>query len=599
MREKIRLKIMKVRRRRARVKVRFLAFAGIVVGASLMPALVQKVEAESCPDLKIIFARGSGGERWNDKNYLEFKARIEEKLPTSGVSYEFLDLDYPAVGVGFDNLTVALGAFFGAGDAYDFGDSVNAGVKELARIVNYGCAKTRYVIGGYSQGAMVVSKALRNLNAERVIYAATFGDPKIYLPEGAGPVPAACVGRNLSNYRVYVPDCQAYEGLLGSYRPYQPEGFKDKLGTWCNKYDIFCSSYYSIRSHTSYVADDLYEDASRVIASKVAAAFSVQNEYSSPHDTAILIDSTDSMGWMIDRFRSEALRLANETFVAGGRVALYDYRDLDDPYEPVARCDFETCTAENFAELLDSIVLEGGGDIPESMLSASMRVMNELKWRRGATKSLVVLTDAMFLSPDRDGTTVQDVIDLSRRIDPVNIYIITTDVMDEMYPEISELAQATGGAVVTDFGNLEILTEQIMERYDTLPQVDLDLDSGGEIPIISGVAVHENGSGVGVRFNNTGTGALVILNDAVLGIVEDSSVEIGELDRSIMNELVLVPINETRRGERVIVEIPAATTPEAARPAGTGAKVPSEVATPKAPDTGIVVDVGSASLYNM
>lgn len=573
MREKMKLKIMRIRRRKSRIRVRFLILAGLMVISGLGTLVVETVSAESCPDLKIIFARGSGGERWNDQNYLEFKARIEEKLPTAGLSYEFLDLDYPAVGVGADNLDVAIGAFFGAGDAYEFGNSVDAGVQELTKIVNYGCAKTKYVIGGYSQGAMVVSKALPNLNADRIIYAATFGDPKIYLPEGAGLVPAACAGRNLSDYRAYVPDCRAYKGLLGSYKPYQPEEFLGKLGAWCNKYDIFCSSYYSISSHTSYVADDLYEDASRVIASKVALAFSIDSEYASPHDTAILIDSTDSMGWLIDQFREEAVRLANETFAVGGRVALYDYRDLADPYEPVARCTFETCTAENFGEYLNSIVLEGGGDIPESMLSASLKVMNELSWRRGATKSLVVLTDAAFLSPDRDGTTMWDVIELSKRIDPVNLYIVTDETIAEMNPAMSELAEATGGMVVTDFGNLNILTERIMERYDSLPVVEEEAGDLKPLPAIDDVQIYENGDGIKIDFKNTGTKAIVILNDAILGITEEQSITLASLNHGVTNELVLVPVDDSRRGERAVINISVEAT--------------SDIVVPKVPDTGI------------
>ena len=573
MREKMKLKIMRIRRRKSRIRVRFLILAGLMVISGSGTLVVETVSAESCPDLKIIFARGSGGERWNDQNYLEFKARIEEKLPTAGLSYEFLDLDYPAVGVGADNLDVAIGAFFGAGDAYEFGNSVDAGVQELTKIVNYGCAKTKYVIGGYSQGAMVVSKALPNLNADRIIYAATFGDPKIYLPEGAGLVPAACAGRNLSDYRAYVPDCRAYKGLLGSYKPYQPEEFLGKLGAWCNKYDIFCSSYYSISSHTSYVADDLYEDASRVIASKVALAFSIDSEYASPHDTAILIDSTDSMGWLIDQFREEAVRLANETFAVGGRVALYDYRDLADPYEPVARCTFETCTAENFGEYLDSIVLEGGGDIPESMLSASLKVMNELSWRRGATKSLVVLTDAAFLSPDRDGTTMWDVIELSKRIDPVNLYIVTDETIAEMNPAMSELAEATGGMVVTDFGNLNILTERIMERYDSLPVVEEGAGDLKPLPAFDDVQIYENGDGIKIDFKNTGTKAIVILNDAILGITEEQSITLTNLNHGVTNELVLVPVDDSRRGERAVINISVEAT--------------SDIVVPKVPDTGI------------
>lgn len=557
------------------MRLKNLILAVAIIGASLAPAVAQKAEAESCPNLRVVFARGSGEERWANQNYLEFKKQVEEKLPD--ISYEFLDLDYPAVGI--DGLGVAAGAFFGAGDAYEFGDSVNNGVAELKRVVNYGCNKTLYVLGGYSQGAMVISKALPELKAEKIIYAATFGDPKIYLPEGSGLIPAACYGRNLSDYRAYVPDCRAYEGLLGSYKPYQPEGFIGKLGTWCNKYDIFCSSHFSVSSHTSYVSDNLYEDASRVIASKVAAAFEVKNKYSSPHDTAILIDSTGSMEWMIAQFKNEALRLARETFEKGGRVALYDYRDLSDPYEPVARCNFETCTAENFAEFLDSIILGGGGDEPESLLSASFNVMNELKWRRGATKSLVVLTDAPFLSPDRDGITMENVVALSKRIDPVNIYIITSESVAAAHPEISELANATDGAVVTDFGSLNLLTDRIMTRYDTLPRVEEDSAEVGVAPALEVTEVSDSFENVTVKFKNSGSGALVILNDAILGMVDTDFVTIERLDRNIKNELVLVPVNDTIRGERVVVEIPAEIDD-----GGKG----GEVFVPKTPDTGKV-----------
>ena len=40
-----------------------------IIGLSEIP--IRLANAESCPDLRIIFARGSGGERWTDQNYLE------------------------------------------------------------------------------------------------------------------------------------------------------------------------------------------------------------------------------------------------------------------------------------------------------------------------------------------------------------------------------------------------------------------------------------------------------------------------------------------------------------------------------------------------
>lgn len=159
------------------VKIRYLGLA-VMLSLASVPRWV--VQAEGCPDLRVVFARGSGGELNTDQNYLEFKATIEKKLRTTALNYEFIDLDYPAVGVGIDNLGVTLGAFFGAGEAYEFGDSVKSGVKKLDRMINgSSCPNTKYVLGGYSQGAMVVSRALGSLNADRIIYAATFGDPKI------------------------------------------------------------------------------------------------------------------------------------------------------------------------------------------------------------------------------------------------------------------------------------------------------------------------------------------------------------------------------------------------------------------------------------
>jgi hypothetical protein len=107
---------------------------------------------------------------------------------------------------------------------------------------------------------------------------------------------------------------------------------------------------------------------------------------------------------------------------------------------------------------------DGGGDTPESLLSASFHVMKDLHWKQGSTKSLVVLTDADFLSPDRDGMSFDEVVALSKRIDPVNFYIITDAESGEAY---SELAAATDGRVVTNFDELSLLTT-IIQKPETV-----------------------------------------------------------------------------------------------------------------------------------
>ena len=532
------------------IKIRYLIISGLLTIIGALHGTI--ASAESCPDVRIVFARGSGGEQDTSADYLEFRDTIEQKLKTTSLKYEFTDLDYPAVGVGFDSLeriTTTLGAFVSGGESYSFGDSVKVGVSSMERIAkDERCKNVKYVLGGYSQGAMVVLKSLQFFKPEQIIYAATFGDPKIYLPEGAGVMPAACREENLSDYRMYVPDCYAHKGILGAFIPYEPDEFAGKLGTWCNKMDALCSSHLNINDHVNYVSDGLYEDASRVIFDKIARTFSLENNYSSPHDTVILIDSTGSMRSMINNYKDEALRLARETLEAGGRVALYDYRDLKDPYQPVEHCNFNTCTLEVFQKELDNINPDGGGDDPESLLSASLLTMNSLTWKKGATKSLVVLTDANYLSPDRDGTSLDEVVALSKSIDPVNFYIITEPGFEDYY---NELASRTGGKVVTNFNELSLLTDYILGRYDSLPRVEISEPKLK--PTLSIISQEKNGDKISVSFTTDGDRVLVVLNDTILGTTKENAITIQDLDFTKQNNLALIPLSDDIKGEGVEV----------------------------------------------
>ena len=535
MREKIH--IQKYGGQKTKIKIRYLVMMLALCFSASIPKI--NANAENCQSLRIVFARGSGGERWNDQNYLTFKSTLETKLKTVSLDYEFIDLDYPAVSVGINNLEVALGALIGSGDVYTFGESVNTGVRNLQKVVNNSCPNTKYVLGGYSQGAMVISKSLSKLNPDKIIYAATFGDPKIYLPEGKGIVPPACSGENLSDYRVYVPDCQAYKGLLGAYIPYEPENYIGKLGTWCNKRDIFCSSRFNISDHTAYVSNNIYDDASMKIFAKITHHFGLENHVSSLHDTAFLIDSTGSMNGMIDKYKAEAYRLAKETLDTGGRIALFDYRDLDDPYTPLEYCNFENCTLEAFESGLSRIVIDGGGDNKESLLSASSFVMRTLNWQLGSTKSLVVLTDDGFLQPDRDGIRIGDVIQLSKNIDPVNFYIITDSDTKDLY---TELAEKTGGKVV-DIENesLSFLTDYIIEKNDGLPRVEMGKPFTAD-PIKSIETEEVKDDTLKIKIENPDQETMVIINDTILGITKETEITISELDRCKENTISLVPI---------------------------------------------------------
>jgi len=444
----------------------------------------------TCPDVEFIFARGSG-ESLNDKNYSAWKKSITKQIKNTKLKYNFYELGtktynkskYPAIAVGVDNLqkiSTSLSAF-SKKDSSKFNKSVKKGISELSgriKAISSSCKKTKFVIGGYSQGAMVISKALSKLNSKKIIFAATFGDPNLYLPEGYGVNPPACRGKNLSAYRYYAPNCRTRSGRLGAKKPYVDTGYSGKVGLWCTKKDLFCSNYFSLSDHLSYATNGLYQDAAKVIRKKLAKAYknkvsSSSSAKTSKRNTAIVIDSSGSMSGMINTYKKEALKLAKKTIESGGQIALFEYRDLADPYQTKMLCDFG-CSYKKFKQKLDSIKTDGGGDEPESALSASLYAMNKLKWQKGATKSIVVLTDATYLSPDRDKTTLKKVRQRSLEIDPVNIYTITPE---EIVSSYEELTSSTGGKSFALGDEMSVLTDTLLDR----PEINFPFEeySGG------------------------------------------------------------------------------------------------------------------------
>lgn len=459
------------------MKKRYLFMIATLIFSSIPLTKTDQVNASGdCKDVHFIFARGSGAEL-GEKDEQAWREAIETYIRRYKLKYTFYELGSTSQNGSIYQATAVDGSLRGintlietkitGGDSRTYGESVDSGIAELENYiknVNVSCPGTKFVIGGYSQGAQVISKALTRLNPNKIVYAATFGDPKLYLPEGGkgGMVPVACFGRELSEYRANVSDCRAYEGILGSYKPYRPDSFYNKVGIWCNKSDIMCSSKYSLRDHLSYDSDSVYWHAAHVISQKLAEAFPAEmrdhSNINANQDSAFIIDTTGSMAGQIEKFKNEALRLAKETLDKGGHIALIEYRDLADPFEPVLHCDL-TCSYEEFKNKINSLEAANGGDTEESFLSAAMFALDNLHWHSGATKSIIGLTDSGYIRPDRNGVTTKQVAARALQIDPVNFYIIST--VPELYDEIAEL---TNGATFNLDDNLSIPTNYVLER---------------------------------------------------------------------------------------------------------------------------------------
>lgn len=463
-----------------RFRIRYCVLAIIcALSPYYCPSSTFAVSESTCADVEFIFARGSGESLGSD-TYRAWEdsliSELDEELGAQSLSYHFHELEYPAVRVAGDlkGIINLGGAAISGGEAYAFGESVSAGVIELKTYMDQKaitCPRTKFVLGGYSQGAMVITRSLPSLNANQIIYAATFGDPKLYLPEGSHPqsdefyVPEACYGLNLSEYREYVPDCYAYAGILGAAIPYQPLGYSGKLGTWCNQDDIICSSGSSIEDHISYVSDRLYLDAARRIVRAIKSAFADRLDYGFAtnqhiHEVAIVADITGSMarGDLYWRLTSEAKKLAAKVIAAGGRVSYFTYRDLIEGTETKKLCDF-TCTLDEFGTAIDSVKLIAGEDDNESAISAMDYAINALNWSENSEKSLLILTDGGLHDPDRDGKTSADVIASSKLHGGVKIF---APVWKEYIDEYRTVAEQTGGQVLNLGSGIKKATSAIL-----------------------------------------------------------------------------------------------------------------------------------------
>lgn len=432
-------------------------------------------QADSCTDVTFIFARGSG-ESLGGPSYRAWETENRAAMARLNlqISYNFYELgsapqygaQYPAAAVSgsIEAIGNMLGAFVSGGAAFNFGKSVEEGSTELINYiqkVSFACPETKFVLGGYSQGAMLISRVLGQINPDHIIYVATFGDPKLYLPEGEGNHPVACLGKNLSNYRAYVSDCHAYEGVLGSYRPYQPTGYYNKLGTYCNAQDMMCSSGMSITDHTSYTSRGLYQIAAQTIARRIRNHFQPPSGTSSDgaddtesnlstHDLLLVFDLTYEMHRNIDSYIAEAKSLIQRTRSLGGRVAIYTMWQRTYNWTGERIIIDEACNFSCTPEAIDQYVNGLSGKLAPAATTSYRPVymtlkqaMQKLEWQVGATKTAVVFASFRPKGIDYDGTTLKDAINLSLAIDPVNIFAVTHN--PDALPGMEALAQSTGG----------------------------------------------------------------------------------------------------------------------------------------------------------
>lgn len=433
----------------------------------------------ACASVSHVFARGSG-EVTSENSYSRFDEALRNRIKVAMQSYQlgtetYGGHKYPAVNVSSWWNGNIIGAKVSGGYANDYGKSVDAGVGELYTYLtqrNQKCPDEYIILGGYSQGAQVIGQTLPKLSSvvqQRIIFSALFGDPKLYLPEGMAhdgqKNPPACQGKELSSWRRYVGDCHVYEGSLGYRTPYVPDVLSRISGTWCLEEDAVCGTSGNIfknDGHGKYFTEPgsidsaAWEIAARLKAKLGGSGVRIDDNpgtgmgQSAGQDVVFVLDTTGSMQPTIEATKRFIRESTAKIRAMNGRVGLVVYRDAGDTYTAEMVSDLKSDPSDMLTKL-DAVDALDGGDTPEAALHALMTAFNKVKWRNGANKSAIVLSDAGYHSPDMvDGTTLDDVVQRSLEIDPVNVYAV---VPAAVAAEYADLANRTSGQVVVDSGD--------------------------------------------------------------------------------------------------------------------------------------------------
>ncbi|MGE0216894.1 cutinase family protein [Mycolicibacterium sp.] len=219
-----------------RVAFRRIASA-VLVGAAAAAgsvALSAPAAAQPCPDIEVVYARGTGsppGVGWIGQAFID---ALRPKV--GGRSVGVYAVNYPA------NM--------------DFRESVGAGVNDARARVEYlaaNCPDTKIVLGGTSQGAGVITLITAQL-------APTRGFVTTPLPPEIGRhVAAVVVFGNPSRGR----------GMANQPLPAISPEFGDRTIDLCAGGDPVCSPGSDVLAHFTYIRNGMVEEAANYVAGKL------------------------------------------------------------------------------------------------------------------------------------------------------------------------------------------------------------------------------------------------------------------------------------------------------------------------------------------
>lgn len=517
----------------------FLCLSIILLTLTLNSNFSVQADESTCKDVLLLFARGSGQ---NPLRNLINHVEDPEFIRDEPQSYMFFkEISSRIVGLSIEKITLhdfegkynsygyqavdAIGGMFNLKPDHRkdvsnrYYESVADGAEELAWFLEdrlTSCPFQQIILGGYSQGAHVVGDALFKLQPAfrpRIAYVALFGDPKFNPRTSTIPI--------ITGDWVRGNALAIQTGILMPRGNYLPDEVLSKT-SWCDFSDPICANYtpgidpvigtlsdiFIDRTHTSIYQNKWIPQAANEIVSTIkkrtpslagninTIQFVNKNDKLYQTDLALVIDTTGSM---VDEFSNIKKRLS--TFSSSLFSSYWDTRigvvvfNDDFPWEHTyfskTILDF-TYSKDAVSAAINSLTAEKGGDEPEAQYSGLMTAMNELSWRNGAQKKILVITDAPPKNPDPgpEKWTKEQVVKRALELDPVSISFVklptaTSGWRNPYTNAVNYLASNTGGIIYEpqayQSANITTYITDALSGMDTLPVAAITGETAGTI----------------------------------------------------------------------------------------------------------------------
>lgn len=454
----------------------FIVFISVLLILLSVLTINSRGEPVACSDLLILFARGSGQN--SDITDGSFpNSGLKTKEYQSKTFFEEIDKRVQGLTAEYISLHDFSGKYnkygYQAVDAVDgfkhkpnhrsdvsnrYYESVKDGAEELTWFLEdrmTSCPFQQIILGGYSQGAHVVGDALYKIKQNlkpRIAYVALYGDPKFNprtsnIPIKTGP----WVRGNAFSVQ---------SGILLPRSNYLPDEIANAK-SWCDLSDPICANYSLGQFIGSNLLLDMFADKTHsniyqnkwipqsaneivitikqnnpVLSNRIQTIpFVNKNDKLYQLDLALVIDTTGSMNSMISTIQSKLDGFITALFnsywdTRVGIVAFNDFQHKTIPFYYSKEITDFTYDKTKVKADIKSLSAFYGGDEPEALYSGLMTAMNDLNWRQGAQKKILVITDAPAKNPDPgpEHWTKTQVLKRALELDPVSVSIVALPV---------------------------------------------------------------------------------------------------------------------------------------------------------------------------